>query len=268
MPGIRPSAVAHRDGFAELGLVQRAGLRDPRIAANAARKFGQLRVELVDVAFAPARNLPIRRDAKPMQQAFQHGPEPTISFRSSGRRGRRAAAAAHRPEVHHDSGNARSRARAAALDQQLPPLLRMRDLEGFAVAATAAARRSLAFSPSRLRINRARSAATASPVRGRDAGCCGQRFRSRRRRRENGGGQQRPSRPAASASRLPRTMPARHATTMPIASASITSRARPFTSKVERQMRRSVANRAILAGCPPRDTHAVPPASLARKPDC
>ncbi len=54
-------------------MMQRARLRDPCVAADAAGKLGQLRVELVDVALAPARDLPIRRDAELVQHAFDHG---------------------------------------------------------------------------------------------------------------------------------------------------------------------------------------------------
>ena len=48
------------------------GLRDPAVAADAARKLGELGVDLVDVALAPARDLPIRGHAQTLQHAFQH----------------------------------------------------------------------------------------------------------------------------------------------------------------------------------------------------
>src|SRR6478672_2377938 len=53
-----------------LARVQCARLRDPCIAANASGKLAQPRVDLVDVALAPARDLAIRADAELVEHAF------------------------------------------------------------------------------------------------------------------------------------------------------------------------------------------------------
>ena len=50
-------------------------MRHPCIAANAAGKVGEARVELVDVAVSPARDLPIRADAELLQHSLEHRPD-------------------------------------------------------------------------------------------------------------------------------------------------------------------------------------------------
>ena len=67
--------LTRRQVFAVFRLMQRARLRHPSIATNAARKIGQACVELVDVAVGPASDLPIGVDAELLQQALKHRPD-------------------------------------------------------------------------------------------------------------------------------------------------------------------------------------------------
>ena len=49
-----------------------ARLRHPAIAANAPREFREMRVEFVDIALGPVRDLPVRRDAELVQHPLEH----------------------------------------------------------------------------------------------------------------------------------------------------------------------------------------------------
>ena len=157
------AAIARRDRqrLAVLALVQRARLRHPGVAADAAGKLGQLRVELVDVALAPARDLAVAC-VMPSWCSIRSstGPMPTISFRSSGAFGpveqrRRRVVLEVDDELAVARGLARARRRARAADGAGPRRTRAaaRDCGGVA-RARAAQRGVLALRP--LRIERAR----------------------------------------------------------------------------------------------------------------
>ena len=81
-------AAVQARALAVLAVVQRARLRDPCVAADAAGKFGQPRVELVDVALAPARDLPIGGDAELVQHPLEHGADADDELQVVGRAGR------------------------------------------------------------------------------------------------------------------------------------------------------------------------------------
>ena len=52
--------------------MQRTRLRDPFVAPDAPGKFSEARVELVDVAFAPVCDLPVRADAELIEHSLDH----------------------------------------------------------------------------------------------------------------------------------------------------------------------------------------------------
>src|SRR5215471_9925813 len=58
--------------FAVLRLVQRPRLGHPLVAHDTARKFGQLRIEVGNIAFGPARDLAEGAHAQVMQHALEH----------------------------------------------------------------------------------------------------------------------------------------------------------------------------------------------------
>jgi len=71
--------------FAE---VERARLRHPAVATNAAGKLAQPRIEVVDVALAPARDLAVGADAKLIQHAFDDRADADDHFQVVRRAGR------------------------------------------------------------------------------------------------------------------------------------------------------------------------------------
>src|SRR5215470_16008122 len=54
--------------------MQRARLHHPLVATDAAGKLRQARFEFIDIALAPARDLPKRRDAELVEHALEHRP--------------------------------------------------------------------------------------------------------------------------------------------------------------------------------------------------
>ena len=65
--------------------MERSRLRHPRVAANAAGKFAQPCVELVDVALAPLRDLTVRADAHLIKHAFDDRTDADDQFQVVGR---------------------------------------------------------------------------------------------------------------------------------------------------------------------------------------
>ena len=61
-----------RSLLAVFRVMQLARLHDPGIATNAPGKLGQARIEFVDVAIGPARDLPIRADTELLEHSFKH----------------------------------------------------------------------------------------------------------------------------------------------------------------------------------------------------
>src|SRR5439155_12798644 len=62
----------YRQRFPICALMELARLSHPGVATNAARKLGELRVELVDIALGPVRDLAECRDAQLVQHPFEH----------------------------------------------------------------------------------------------------------------------------------------------------------------------------------------------------
>src|SRR5206468_55191 len=69
---LRSRMPLYRQRFPIFALMELARLSHPGVATNAARKLGELRVELVDIALRPVRDLAECRDAQLVQHPFEH----------------------------------------------------------------------------------------------------------------------------------------------------------------------------------------------------